>query len=324
MTAIVAVGAGRMGRGIAQVFATAGHRVTLLDFKPRPENEAAELLKAAMEEIAGSLDLLVKLGVLDPAKRASALDRITTAALPEAVAVLGNAAIIFEGVPETLSAKQDALARLSAVAVADAVIASTTSTILVDQLADFVAGPARFLNAHWLNPAYLVPLVEVSPSDRTTPAVLERMMALLRDIGKVPVKCKASPGFIVPRIQAVAMNEAARMVEEGVASAEDIDKAIRVGFGIRYAAMGLVEFIDWGGVDILYYASRYLRDALGSDRFASPEIVAKMMDDGHTGLGAGKGFYDFAEIDPEAFRRSKLASFAALLRQLDLLPKVAD
>jgi 3-hydroxybutyryl-CoA dehydrogenase len=81
---------------------------------------------------------------------------------------------------------------------------------------------------------------------------------LLEGIGKVPVVCAATPGFIVPRIQALAMNEAARMVEEGVASAEDIDKAIRYGFGFRYAVLGLLEFIDWGGGDILYYASRHL------------------------------------------------------------------
>ena len=96
-----------------------------------------------------------------------------------------------------------------------------------------VEHPERFLNAHWLNPAYLIPLVELSPGARTDPAVTARLKAMLEGIGKVPVVCAARPGYIVPRIQALAMNEAARMVEEGVASAEDIDKAIKYGFGFR-------------------------------------------------------------------------------------------
>ncbi len=103
------------------------------------------------------------------------------------------------------------------------------------------------------------------------------MKALLESIGKVPVVCAARPGYIVPRIQALAMNEAARMVEEGVASAEDIDKAINYGFGFRFAVLGLLEFIDWGGGDILYYASRYLKGALGSERYRAPEIVERNM-----------------------------------------------
>ena len=128
---------------------------------------------------------------------------------------------------------------------------------------------------HWLNPAYLIPLVEISPGKATDPAIIARVKALLEGIGKVPVVCAATPGFIVPRIQALAMNEAARMVEEGVASAEEIDKAIRYGFGFRYAVLGLLEFIDWGGGDILYYASRYLEGALGSDRYRAPEVISQ-------------------------------------------------
>ena len=151
------------------------------------------------------------------------------------------------------------------------IIASTTSTILVDDLSGAVEHPERFLNAHWLNPAFLVPLVEISPGAHTDPAITARVKALLEGIGKVPVVCAARPGYIVPRIQALAMNEAARMVEEGVASAEDIDKAINYGFGFRFAVLGMLEFIDWGGGDILYYASRYLDGALDNERYRAPE-----------------------------------------------------
>ena len=137
-------------------------------------------------------------------------------------------------------------------------------------------------------------------------------------IGKVTVLCAARPGYIVPRIQALAMNEAARMVEEGVASAEDLDKAIKYGFGIRFAVLGMLEFIDWGGGDILYYASRYLTGALGSERYAAPAIVERNMHEGRIGLTTGQGFLDYASLDVDAYRRDRLKAFVALLGHLGL------
>jgi len=324
MSNIVAVGAGRMGRGIAQVFASAGHDVTIVDLKPRTAAEAEALLAAAKVEVGENLAFLVSLDVLDQKRAAAIMARIHLADESAAAAVLAAADYVFEGVPEVMAAKQDALQRMSELCAPSTVIASTTSTMSVDALSEFVTDPSRFLNAHWLNPAYLIPLVEVSPGAATDEGVVENLMALLRRVGKQPVRCKASPGYIVPRIQAVAMNEAARMVEEGVATAEDIDTAIRTGFGIRYATMGLVEFIDWGGVDILYYASKYLTGELKSERFQSPEILDQMMARGDLGLKTGKGFYDFSSTDPDEFRRQKLSTFVALLDHLDMLPMLDE
>ena len=236
------------------------------------------------------------------------------------------AAVVFEGVPEVLELKREALARASALAHRNAIVASTTSTILVDDLAGSVVQPGRFLNAHWLNPAYLVPLVELSPGARTDPAVTARLKALLESIGKVPVVCAARPGYIVPRIQALAMNEAARMVEEGVASPEEIDKAIRYGFGFRFAVLGMLEFIDWGGGDILYYASRYLSSALGDARYAAPEIVERNMREGRIGLKTGAGFLDYAGLDLDAYRTERLQALVAMLGHMGLVrpPVVED
>ncbi len=322
--AIVAVGAGRMGRGIAHVFAYAGHKVTILDLKERPADEAEALLEAARAEIRANVEFVASLLDVGKARVEAILARVSVAAAGDAERVLGRADIVFEGAPETKAAKRDALARIGALAPPGAVIASATSTMLVDELAAHVPRPERFMNAHWLNPAYLIPLVEISPGARTGEAAVARLMALLESVGKVPVRCKASPGYIVPRIQAVAMNEAARMVEEGVASAEDIDKAIRVGFGVRYATMGLVEFIDWGGVDILLYASDYLSEALDSDRFEAPAVIREMVESGRRGMGRGGGFYGAHDAGLDEFRREKLARFVGLLKHLDLLPKSAE
>ena len=319
---IVALGAGRMGRGIAKVFAYAGHDVTILDFKDRSAEDSEKLLDLGKAEIKENLDFLVSLDVLDAAKIPAILNRIHGVALTEAADVLGDADYIFEGVPELLDYKEDAIKRASALASDEAVIASTTSTMLVTELAGFSSHPENFLNAHFLNPAYLIPLVEVSPSEQTDKAKLNAFVALLESIGKTPVICKASPGYIIPRFQSLIMNEAVRMIEEGVATAEDIDKAVRTGFGIRYATMGPVEFIDWGGVDILHYASAYLSENLG-ERYKAPDIVAKKIADGHLGMNHGQGFYDFDNMDVEAYKREKLSTFIALLKHLELMPMEA-
>ncbi len=316
---IAALGAGRMGRGIAQVFAYAGHRVVLVDAKPRPDEAAQRLAEEARGEIETSLAALAEIGAFAASAIPAIMGRIGFAARDAAPAALAEADIVFEGVPEVLEWKREIFAFACPHLRDDAILASTTSTILVDTLAECVAAPERFLNAHWLNPAYIIPLVELSPGRRTDPAVVARMKALLEAVGKVPVVCAAAPGFIVPRIQAIAMNEAARLVEEGLATPEDVDKATRYGLGFRYAAMGILEFIDYGGGDILYYASRYLAEAMNDKRFAAPEIIDRNMREGRIGLRSGRGFYDFAGVDVPTYRKDVLRRLVSQLEHLDLL-----
>ena len=324
MPRVALVGAGRMGRGLAHVFAWGGWQVDLVDARARDHPAARALLRQAEAEVTRTLNLMAEFGQCDADSVPGLQGRIeylAADALPDA---LSRADLVMEGVPETREAKAEALSLISAHVRAETIIASTTSTMLSTELAAHVRAPERFLNAHWLNPAYLIPLVEVSPHDGTTPEVRERLLGWLRAIGKVPVVCKASPGFIVPRIQALAMNEAARMVEEGVASAEDMDTAIRAGFGPRFAVLGLVEFIDWGGVDILHHASRYLTGTTGQDRFRAPDIVGQKMAQGATGLHAGRGFHDYAGVDRDAYQRDRIRDFIDVLGQRGLLapPKV--
>lgn len=316
---IAAVGAGRMGRGIAIAFAYAGHQVSLIDTKPRDAGAASRLEQESMDEIASSLDMLASLGMFDAAQVAPILARVRFVRREGAPEALARAGVIFEGVPEVIDAKREAFDFIGRHAAPGAIVASTTSTFLVTELAAFITHPERLLNAHWLNPAYIVPLVELSPHPGTGAAVLAAMKALLERAGKVPVVCAAAPGFIVPRLQALVMNEAARMVEQGVASAEEIDKATRYGFGFRFASIGVVEFIDFGGNDILYYASRYLAQEIDAARFASPAIVDQFMEQGRIGLKAGRGFHDYSGIDVGAYRRDVLGRSLGMLRHLDLL-----
>jgi len=322
---IACLGAGRMGRGIAVAFAYAGHDVIMIDVKARSVEQFAALEAEALGEIKKTLASLARFGLLAENDADAVLARVSVAPAQNMAAALAGAGIVFEGVPEVVDLKREVLAAASKCVGPEITIASTTSTILVDDLSGAVKQPERFLNVHWLNPAYLIPLVEISPGAATGPAIIEQVKTLLEGIGKVPVVCAATPGFIVPRIQALAMNEAARMVEEGVASAEDIDNAIRYGFGFRYAVLGLLEFIDWGGGDILYYASRYLEGALGSDRYRAPEVISRNMREGRIGLRTGAGFLDYTGLDVDAYREQRLAALVDMLRHFGLArPPVLD
>ena len=140
------------------------------------------------------------------------------------------------------------------------------------------------------------------------------MKELLEEIGEVPILCKASPGYIVPRIPAFSINEAARLVEEGVVTADDIDEAVRYGFGLRFAALGLLEFIDWGGLDILYYASGYLEKQMQNPNSTAPDFMAEKMSKGALGIGAGEGMYKWEGLDRESFKLEKLRKFVELLK----------
>ncbi len=317
-TRIAAVGAGRMGRGIAIAFAYAGYPVDLIDLKARDADACARLAREADDEIRSSLSMLAELGAMPNDAVARIADRVRFVAAVDAPAALARADVVFEGVPETLDAKRDAFARICALARADAILASTTSTILVTDLVPMVSAPQRLINAHWLNPAYVIPLVELSTHPGTDAAVTARLKTLLEGIGKVPIVCGPAPGYIVPRLQALIMNEAARMVEEGVATAEEIDKATRYGLGLRFAAMGVVEFIDFGGNDILFHASRYLSHALSPERYTAPAIVDRLMHEGRIGLKTGAGFYDYAGRDIAAYRKDVLARTLGMLRHAGL------
>ena len=319
--AVAALGAGRMGRGIAQAFAFAGHPVLLIDLKERPRDAATELQRSALREITENLEALAELGALDASLIAGIAGRIRFVCAPEAGNALAKAGLAFECVPEVMDAKRRALAFAGRHLPKEAALASTTSTFLSTELAGCTPRPERFLNAHWLNPAFLIPLVELAPHPGTAADALDSLRATLIGIGKTPVVCAPAPGYIVPRLQVLVMNEVARMIEQGIASAEEIDRATRRGFGVRYAGMGVAEFIDYGGNETLHYASRYLCEALDDNRYAAPRIIEDNMRAGRNGLREGRGLYDWTETDRDAYRRDVLARLVRQLRSQNLLPK---
>jgi len=307
---VAVLGPGRIGRQIALTFALAGHHVVLVDLKDRSVADSELALADARREIARDVALMVEEQVVPEDEAARGLERIE-----ERIGLgdLGACAFVQEALPESVELKRATFTRLSEVIAADAIVASASSTISPSHLADAVARPERFLVAHWLNPAHIIPLVEVVPGPRTTAATVERTLRWLERLGKTPVRCADSPGFIGPRIQVLLMNEAVRLVEEGVATPEDVDRAFRAGMGFRYASIGIFEFIDWGGVDILYRASRYMSEALGDERFKPARLVERKMAYNELGPKTGRGFFDYTGERRDTFETAKIR---ALLRQL--------
>jgi 3-hydroxybutyryl-CoA dehydrogenase len=320
LSPIAVVGPGRINRGIAQAFLWAGHPVSVVDLKPRDGAEAARVEAVVRDEIAQGFKVLTRLGRTDGTGANAALARLTYHGAMDAEPPLAAAKLIIEGVPENLAAKEDVLRTIARLA-PDAIIASATSTIMADELAAFVDRPGRFLNAHFLNPAWLIPLVEVSPGAMTSEATIERTEALLRGAGKVPVRCAASPGFIVPRVQMLAGSEAIRLLQEGVASADDIDQALRIGFALRFAVLGFLEFSDWGGLDIAQAAGDYLADHLDGEHYRAPPIIAEKLARGERGMYAGRGFFDYENRDLAAYRQGVIERLLDLVDHLGLFPK---
>jgi len=308
---VAVLGPGRIGRQIALAFALGGCHVRLVDAKQgRPAGAAERALAEARREIERDAGLMVEEQVIDQTESVAVLARIEERVGLDALRGCG---FVQEALPESVPLKQATFARLKGVVDDDAIIASGSSTISPSDVCDAVDRPERFLVAHWLNPAHIIPLVDVVPGPRTAPETVARTLALLESLGKTPVRCGDSPGFIGPRLQVLLMNEAVRLVEEGVATPEDVDRAFKAGMGFRYASIGLFEFIDWGGVDILYRASRYMTEALGDERFKPARMVEEKMARNELGPKTGRGFFDYSGERREAFETEKLR---ALLRRL--------
>lgn len=272
-----------MGHGIAQVCALAGHAVTLAD-------TSADIAAHGVERIRANLDGAVERGKLTPVDHERTLARIRT--LTDTTAACRDADIVIEAVPERLDVKLDVLARIEQSAPSGAVIATNTSSLSINEMQTSLAFPTRFLGMHFFNPVHINRLVEVVRGERTGEHALEMGLALVREIEKEAVVVRDSPGFATSRLGVALGLEAMRMVEEGVASAHDIDRAIELGY--RHP-MGPLRLTDLVGLDVRLDIARYLHDKLGAERFEPPRILEEMVAQGKLGKKSGQGFYVWAD-----------------------------
>ena len=300
---VTVVGAGRMGLAVAQLMATEGCSVKLV-------SRHKLTLNRAIEEIQSNLILLQKLEHLNDSVEEilGRIDLVKGVSEP-----IFDCDFLFEAIPENPQLKKSFLADIDPYLEDKTIIASTTSTINLKTFNGILTKPDRLLITHWLNPAFIIPLVEIALGEETSIEAAERMKSFLKEIGKIPVLLKDSPGFIIPRIQSVVMNEAVRILEDGVASVEDIDTAIKAGFGFRLCVFGLLEFVDLGGLDILYYADQFLYSVLPQDQFKVPALIQEKMERNEIGPRTGKGIYDYSGIDTRSLFENRYQGFVELL-----------
>ena len=281
MTRLAVVGAGTMGHGIAQVGAVAGCEVALTDADP-------SALQAALGKVQANLDGGVDRGKLTRAAAEAALGRITLRDDIETAAA--DADIVVEAVLEDLEVKRDLFARLDEVAPPDAVLATNTSSLSVSDIARATSRPQLVLGMHFFNPVHIMKLVEIVVHGGTDVAAVARLRDLAERMGKDPIVVRDSPGFASSRLGIALGLEAMRMVEEEVAAAEDIDKAMELGYG---HPMGPLRVSDLVGLDVRLAIAEYLQRELDDARFAPPEILRRKVQAGELGKKTGRGFYEW-------------------------------
>jgi 3-hydroxybutyryl-CoA dehydrogenase len=280
---VVVIGAGTMGHGIAQVAAMAGYDVTLTD-------TALDLAERGIDRIRENLDGGVARGKVTAAERDATMARLrASASIADAAA---DADIAIEAVPERLDLKAGIFAALVDATPDRAILASNTSSLSITEMQDATASPGRVIGLHFFNPVHINRLVEVVRGRRTDAHVVDDATAFVRALGKEPVVVNDSPGFATSRLGVLLGLEAMRMVEEGVASAADIDKALELGY--RHP-MGPLRLTDLVGLDVRLDIAEYLHDRLGSEAFRPPQILRDMVAAGRLGRKTGEGFYRWDE-----------------------------
>jgi len=277
------VGAGTMGSGIAQLAAQQGYSVIMYDI-------TEELVSKGLGRIEGSLKRLVERGKFTEADKEAILGRIKTTAKLEDVK---PANVIIEAVVEKMDVKQDIFRRLDEIMAPEVILATNTSSLSITQIAEATKRPDRVAGMHFFNPPPIMKLVEVIRGYKSSDETIAYLMDLARGFGKEPIEVKKdTPGFIVNRLMMPHFLEAARMVEEGVATMEDIDKAVKLG--LNYP-MGPFELQDFAGVDIGVYVADYFYNETKDPKWAVPQLMRRLIRAGRLGKKTGAGFYDYDE-----------------------------
>lgn len=309
---VAVIGAGTMGHSLSQVFAQGGFPVMLTDLKE-------EILSRAMRLIASNLETQVEMGLLEKGQENGVLQRIRTTTRVEEAG--GDADFVIEAITEEKEAKKEAFAVLDKVCPPRTILASNTSSLDIFKFVE-TGRPDKVLMAHWFVPPHIVPLVEVVPGGETTKETVDLVKALLVQVGKKPiVLSKFLPGFIANRLQGAMTQEMLFLLDNGYATAEDIDVATKYSFGLRIPILGLAKKVDLAGVD-------QIQRSLRTSQYKPPpvrqnsESLDRLVAQGRRGIKSGKGFFDYggrstAEIMKEIdMKLIKLREFLKELGEL--------
>lgn len=299
---ISVLGAGIMGHGIAQSFLMGGYPVWLYDIRE-------SILETAKGHIEKNLELFSQAGFIGKEDIEPILSRLSTTTDLENT--VEGSDFIVEAAPEDLSLKQELFQRVESLCGKDTIIATNTSSLILKDIGARVKSKERLIITHWFNPPHIVPTVEVVKGEWTSDETMETAYGLLTKIKKVPVKIyQELPGFLVNRIQVAMAREVFDLYEKGVASAADIDKAVKGSFGFRLASIGPLLTADLGGLELWLKVCENLLPRIQSST-GPPEALQRLVSQGYLGIKSGKGFYDYAidfsktELDGAIQRRDQ-------------------
>ena len=304
------VGSGTMGAGFGLCFAQAGYNVTLQDILD-------EQLRNALGRIEKSQQVLIEEEIVSHEEAEEARQRISfTTNLEEA---LDGVQFVLEAVPEDLGLKQKLFVEMEKLCSAESILATNTSGLSITAIASVCSRPERVAGMHWVNPPELVPLVEVIRGENTSSETVSLISALAERLGKVPITVqKEVPGIAMNRLQFAVLREALHLVETGVVSPEDIDKAMSYGLGFRYPWIGPLKTADLGGLDVFHDVGSYLFKDLSCMK-SPPESFTRLITDGKLGIKTGQGFYDYRNESREDILRKRDLYF---VRQWKLIREV--
>ncbi len=303
---ISVIGPGMMGHAIAQEFAVAGYEVMLC-------GRSEERLKLASDKIERSLIELTEWEIISENAIGPSLERLQTTT--DLTAAGSSADLIVEAVVEELEVKHELFSKLETICPQDTIFASNTSSMLPSVLAAATRRPDRFLVAHYFNPPYLMPLVEIVRGKETSDATVEVVYNLMKSMGKSPIICqKEAPGFIANRLQLVLWREAFNIVQKGIASPQDVDLAVKNSFGRRLGMVGpfeLYEYID--GYDLTLQCEKYMLPDMDTSSESYPLLLEKV-EKGELGAKTGKGFYEWTPEFTEAWRKKVFKGLVAYMK----------
>jgi 3-hydroxybutyryl-CoA dehydrogenase len=289
---IAVLGQGIMGVDIALTFALAGYKVTAVDVS-KQQLETAELRTKA------SLKLMVESGLVEKNQAQKAQQLIVRTI--DWDNALADADFVMEVVPENIAQKKAVFQKCDKLCSPDVIIASNTSSMSITHIAEGMDYPQRAITAHWTIPAHLSPLVEVVPGIQTAKAAELKTMDLLKKLGKYPVSCKDTPGFIHNILQGALIKAAMDLMDLEIATAEEIDNVVKNGFGLRMPSVGPIQFMDMVGLDSIVNVGDYLAKTMNDPNWRSHKRIRDKVEQGDLGVKTGKGFYQYPDANADEF-----------------------
>lgn len=299
-------GAGTMGSGIALIFALKGFQAVVTDV-------AEKYLENAKRIISINQSSLIEEDIITRSEAEAALKNICFTVDKK---VFSDADIIIEAIIEKLDIKQDFWREVEGIAKEDAIFASNTSGLSITAISEKLERKGRFVGMHWWNPPHIIPLIEITRGIETDDETVNTLTELVKIIGKESVVVqKDASGFIGNRLQFAVFREALNIVEQGIATIEDVDKAMKYGPGFRYPVLGPLETADLGGLDTFYYISSYLFNELSDSKEPLP-LLKELMDSKKLGVKSGSGFYDYSEGKDELAMKRRDKNFFKMLKHI--------